>query len=239
MPINSRGAVQAGNSSGGLAAGISGGLMALGKTRSRLAEFEYRENVKQQNFHEKEGAKRETYLQRKAADNASHSLRVNTNEDAIKRVAQRHGKDKPNFNFNATTGNLSWGQPSNYAEKMLDIANTNLEAQQLRTKNKGAKEAAPVGEAPKTARSTTKKKKKKAEVAAAEVAEDAWAAKPPTTPNPTASRTTSNIATPATPAKPTKPKTTKPRTRSAASSSVPATPGSNIAKATKNGKAMS
>lgn len=235
MPINGKGAVQAGNSSGGLAAGIAGGLMALGKTRSRLAEFEYRENVKQQGFHEREGAKRETYLQRKAADNASHSLRVNTNEDAIKRVAQRHGKDKPNFNFNATTGNLSWGQPSNYAEKMLDIANTNLEAQRMRTENKdnkSAKETAPVGETPKAARSTRKKKN-------AEVAEDAWAAKPPTTPNPTASRTTSNIATPATPAKPTKPKTTKPRTRSAASSFVPATPGSNIAKATKNGKAMS
>lgn len=208
MPINSKGAVQAGNRSGGLAAGIAGGLMALGKTRSRLAEFEYKENLKQQNFHEKEGAKRETYLQRKAADNASHSLRVNTNEGAIKRVAQRHGRDeegnsKPNFNFNATTGNLSWGQPSNYAEKMENIANINLKAQKMRTENKdnkSAKEAEPVGETPKAARSTRKKKN-------AEVAEDAWAAKPPTTPNPTASRTTSNITPPVV----TAPKPRKPR----------------------------
>lgn len=179
--------VNAGNKSGRVMGGIFGAALgALGdarRTQQRLHEFDY-----------KEDAKRETYLQRKAADAATHSMRVQNNEKSALKISRLH-KDKPNFNYNASSGNISYSQPSDYASTMQKIAETNLEAQKLR--------AQPKPEAKDTEAATgTKKTRSTKKTQDAANAGDAWAAQP------VASRTTSNITPPATPAAP---KTRKPR----------------------------
>jgi len=194
MPNNNPGdnrlgwSVNAGNGSGGLQRGIFGAaLNALGqarRTQQRLHEFDYKEN-----------AKRETYIQRKAADQAGHVMKVNTNTKAVTDMARRHGKtkdadgntiDRPNFNFNAVTGAMSYSIPSTYTKDLLELKEKERELINLKNENKSdAKDAQPVN-GNKKDRST-----KKAEAAAN--AGDAWAAQPPT---PTPSRTTSNITPP-------------------------------------------
>jgi hypothetical protein len=187
MPNNNPGnnrlgwSVNAGNGSGRVMGGIFGAALgALGdarRTQQRLHEFDYKEN-----------AKRETYMQRKAADAATHSMRVNTNEQSVLKIADIH-KDKQNFNYNASNGSINYSQPSDYADKMQKIAETNLAAQKLRNQPRpDAKDAEPAT-GTKKARST-----KKTEAAAN--AGDAWAAQP------VASRTTSNITPPASNAAP-------------------------------------
>jgi hypothetical protein len=191
MPNNNPGnnrlgwSVNAGNNSGGLNRGIMGAaLNALGqarRTEQRLHEFDYKEN-----------AKRETYVQRKAADQAGHVMKSKTNETTALKVARLH-KDKPNFNYNGANGSISYSQPSTYTEDMLKLAHINQQTEQLKNDRANAKDTE-AANGNKKDRST-----KKAEAAAN--AGDAWAAQP------VASRTTSNI----TPPTQTTPKPRKPR----------------------------
>jgi hypothetical protein len=214
--------VNAGNNSGGLQRGIFGAaLNALGQARRtevRLHEFDYKEN-----------AKRETYLQRKAADQAGHVMKSKTNEETALKVARLH-KDKPNFNYNGANGSISYSIPSTYTEDMKKIAQTNQETERL--KNERAREKTASSSEPGTGGTKKGRSTKKAE--ATKNADDAWAATAPSTP----SRTTSNVTPPTVTApKPRKPRAS--RAPGAPSGFVPATPGSALAKVTKNGKAMS
>lgn len=209
--------VNAGNNSGRTGRGIMGAVFdALGqarRTEQRLHEFDYKEN-----------AKRETYIQRKAADQAGHVMKSKTNETTALKVARIH-KDKPNFNYNGANGSISYSQPSTYTEDMLKLAAINQQTEQLRNDRASAKDT----EAANGNKKDRSNKKTEAEANAG----DAWAATAPTP-----SRTTSNVTPPTqTTAKPRKPRA--PRAPRGASGFVPATPGSALAKVTKNGKAMS
>lgn len=182
--------VNAGNKSGGVMGGIFGAALgALGdarRTQQRLHEFDYKEN-----------AKRETYVQRKAADQAGHVMKSKTNETTALKLARLH-KDKPNFNYNGANGSISFSQPSTYTTDMLKLATINQQTEQLKNDRanggKDAKGAEPV--------TGTKKTRSTKGMQDAANAGDAWAAQP------VVSRTTSNITPPATPAAP---KTRQPR----------------------------
>ena len=191
-------AVQATNKSGGAFGSIMGAALgAYGNaqaSQSRLAEF-----------HAKEGIKTEGHMQRTAANVAAHNMKIKTNTDAATSMIQRHAKGRPNFAVNPSTGQTSWSEPSDYAERMQKVAETRLEEQKLRKENKDAK-AADAASGNKKERST-----KKSEDAA--TASDDWAAKPVRTPG-------SNVNKPIKPKKspenPVTPKPTKPRAKGAA-----------------------
>jgi len=237
MPNNNPGdnrlgwSVNAGNGSGGLQRGIFGAALdALGRarrTQQNLYEFDYKEN-----------AKRETYIQRKAADQAGHVMKSKTNEQTALKVAKLH-KDKPNFNYNGANGSISYSQPSTYTEDMLKLAAINQQTEQLKNDRANGKatdeekleviKTRKAGTGGNKASRATKKTKPAAN------ANDPWAATEPTQ---TPSRTTSNITPPTqTTAKPRKPRAS--RAPGAPNGFVPAAPGSALAKVTKNGKAMS
>jgi len=186
MPKNNAGglgwSVNAGNRSGMGGGGIIGAALGAyreaNRLQSRLAEFDYKEN-----------ARTEHHIKRRAADSVVHKNKIATNEESINRIITKHAKDRstgssrPNFNYNASTGAVSWSEPSDYAERMEGIAKTRLEEQRLRNEGRKAKET-PAANGNKKTRSNTKTKK-------AANAADAWAAQP------VESRTESNITPPA------------------------------------------
>jgi len=210
MPNNNPGnnlsgwSVNASGNSGGVGRGIMGAAInALGRarrTQQNLYEFDYKEN-----------AKRETYIQRKAADQAGHVMKIKANKTVVSDMARRHGKttdadgnstDRPNFNYNAATGAMSYSVPSTYTEDMLKLGKINQETERLKNERASGK-AETASEAEPTNGTKKERSTKKAEAAAN--AGDAWAATAPSTPTP--SRTTSNI----TPPTQTTPKSRKPR----------------------------
>jgi hypothetical protein len=199
MPNNNPGnnslgwSVNSGGNSGGVGRGIMGAaLNALGqarRTQQRLYEFDYKEN-----------AKRESYIQRKAADQAGHVMKSKTNEQNALKVARIH-KDKQNFNYNGANGSISYSQPSTYTEDMLKLAAINQQTEQLKNDRANARDTDAADGNKKDRSTKTAKTAKDAKTAT----DDGWAATAPSTPTP--SRTTSNI----TPPTQTTPKPRKPR----------------------------
>lgn len=205
--------VNAGNNSGGLQRGIFGGVLntlnRIGRAQEDRSEFDY-----------KEEAKRDTYLQRKAADHAGHVMKIEANKKVVSDMARRHGKtkdangnsmDRPNFNFNAVTGAMSYSLPSTYTEDMLKLGAINQETERL--KNERAKEkSVPTAQRTEAANGNKKDRStKKTETALN--ANDEWAAQPP---KQTSFRTTSNI---------TPPTVTAPKLRKPRASRAPKNPG--------------
>ena len=201
--------VNAGNKSGGVMGGIFGAALgALGdarRTQRNLHEFDYKEN-----------AKRETYIQRKAADIATKKIHGDNEYDTAKKAYDEFGGSSDNTTgFKYGTLNIS-----RETEAMRDrVKNATKSAETDAEKEaRIAREKAEAKAQGTTTTGGSKKDRSNAATAKAAKAEtdDGWAATAPT-PTQTPSRTTSNITPPATPAAPKPRKPRAPR--------VPKNPG--------------
>ena len=206
MPNNNPGdnrlgwSVNAGSKSGGVMGGIFGAALgALGdarRTQQRLNEFDY-----------KEGAKRETYVQRKAADIATKKIHGDNEYDTAKKAYDEFGGSNDNTTgFKYGTLNISReteamrGRVGTAADNARTKADTEARLQKEREEAAKAQGTTTTGGSKKDRSNAATAKAAKAET------DDGWAA---TAPKQTQipSRTTSNITPPVV----TAPKPRKPR----------------------------
>lgn len=201
MPKNNGGglgwSVNAGNNSGGMRGGIIGAALGAygqaNRMKSRLAEFDYKEN-----------AKRESLIHKAAVTNVSKRQQSEDQLDIAKKAYEHFGGDSE-FNTGFRYGPLNITRETKAQRKRADTMSANAETAKEKEERlaKEKADAADTANGSKQSASNARRGRKKA----AENAEQSggWAAT-----DPNASRTTSNV-TPEPPQAPKAPKVSKPR----------------------------